>query len=755
MNFERFKVEVSEDWIVTVWHGSDKIGVPRPLARQQAPKRQRWFPFPPAAGPAPAAADLAALCDSQHPERVEQLYDRILSRNLSEGGVRLYGSYLFETLFGLDLWNQIVSQANPDKGIELALKFPARDWDLSRLNWEAMREPKGFLARGVNVGAKIAPVAISRLVAGKTITPRKMRLPPRALFIVGSDLYDQRIRAGAEYLGLLRQLRHPTLPRTFHPAVLINASVLEIQKTMASFQPDLVHFICHGTADGGLEFAPDPDDPAASTRILMPNQVVALLVAPKQGVSLPPPSVVVLNACDTAVVRGTEQNAPLAVELVQNGVPLVIGMAGRVADQACRLFTRTFGEAVFLGRSVVEATEMGRRAAFAGGDDPDTSIDWALSTLFFPEEGVGPDYKAELQQDEALGKLLDRVTESFRGVCAPEPVLAARWKQLQEAYAPLRDGTCGLLTVRGGPGLGKSRFLQELVNLAVQDGHLPVLVSSRYRRIERPTSLATLISTLQEALWNSARFYSAAPPATMQLQQLQAATAGEPAPLLDPDIRAELKPGGQATVPAMVFALRRDLLALLESVRKSASVLVTAASRPMVLLDDADWLGLGLLEELLTSGRALVTQDGLNDRPDPVIPLVLSLGSHTQAQIWFEQIAVWRMWAMNLELKQFDLSVEEDLSAYKQVILNPFNPRLFKDFSRKRWVFMEPDSTSEACDKLKAMLRNWTRAIPGDFDAEPRNPLYMWVEAASSRNDGYVKEANDDEVLEGNREKKK
>jgi hypothetical protein len=31
----------------------------------------------------------------------------------------------------------------------------------------------------------------------------------------------------------------------------------------------------------------------------------------------------------------------------------------------------------------------------------------------------------------------------------------------------------------------------------------------------------------------------------------------------------------------------------------------------------------------------------------------------------------------------------------------------------------------------------------------------MWVEAASSRNDGYVKEANDDEVLEGNREKKK
>src|SRR6266581_2000452 len=40
---------------------------------------------------------------------------------------------------------------------------------------------------------------------------------------------------------------------------------------------------------------------------------------------------------------GANEMAPLAAQLIMGGVPVVIGMAGRVADMTCRLFIRQLG----------------------------------------------------------------------------------------------------------------------------------------------------------------------------------------------------------------------------------------------------------------------------------------------------------------------------------------------------------------------------------------------------------------------------
>ena len=70
----------------------------------------------------------------------------------------------------------------------------------------------------------------------------------------------------------------------------------------------------------------------------------------------------------------------------QPGRPVVIAMAGSVTDQACRLFTRTFGTA--LARGGCAAQGCGRRQAGRippRRRPPSKSIDWALPCLFLSE----------------------------------------------------------------------------------------------------------------------------------------------------------------------------------------------------------------------------------------------------------------------------------------------------------------------------------------------------------------------------------
>src|ERR1019366_335603 len=143
-----------------------------------------------------------------------------------------------------------------------------RERDLHRQPWEMMHNGTEFLAR-----AFPRLVTVTRLVAGKPLEARQLGLPPRVLFVIGSKLDDPQIRPGAEYLGLLRQIRSENGERSIHTRILCTSAdrperkitPSSLRQVVKDFQPDVVHFICHGGFDsmqrrGFLELEAEPGE---------------------------------------------------------------------------------------------------------------------------------------------------------------------------------------------------------------------------------------------------------------------------------------------------------------------------------------------------------------------------------------------------------------------------------------------------------------------------------------------------------------
>src|SRR5262249_36280013 len=133
--------------------------------------------------------------------------------------------------------------------IELALSWNAQDRDLNRLNWEMMHGPARFLAEGLREMGKIVPIGIVRVVRSSTGKPDPLSLPPRVLFVVNSDIADDKIRPAAEIMGLVERLEREG--RSFHREVLRNASAKLLIARIKAFRPDVVHLIGHGGTEAG------------------------------------------------------------------------------------------------------------------------------------------------------------------------------------------------------------------------------------------------------------------------------------------------------------------------------------------------------------------------------------------------------------------------------------------------------------------------------------------------------------------------
>src|SRR5262249_55563289 len=151
-------------------------------------------------------------------------------------------------------------------------------------------------------------------------------------------------------------------------SLLTHATLDSLAQAVKEFTPTVVHIVCHGDiADVGkqelspaLEFrAKEGSD--ASIFVDAEKLLANLTIAP----GVPHPPAVVLNACSTATSDELRVGRPFAAELVQSGIPVVVGMSGPVSDQACRLFTAGFYSALLESGSVAEAAARGRRAALA------------------------------------------------------------------------------------------------------------------------------------------------------------------------------------------------------------------------------------------------------------------------------------------------------------------------------------------------------------------------------------------------------
>jgi CHAT domain-containing protein len=126
----------------------------------------------------------------------------------------------------------------------------------------------------------------------------------------------------------------------------MGATLEDIQAAVAEFKPKVVHIIAHGQVVGKESVIVLTHYESLGRRNPKADSVSADRLARVLQASKPDarPDAVVLNACNTA--RVGDVSVAFAAELIRQGIPLVVGMAGEVADSACRLFARQFYSAL-------------------------------------------------------------------------------------------------------------------------------------------------------------------------------------------------------------------------------------------------------------------------------------------------------------------------------------------------------------------------------------------------------------------------
>ena len=723
------------------------VGEPRRLRRIEAGAGGA-YPAPPLDELDGHAAE-CELCPASDPDALAAAYRRLADRRWRDQDVERFGHYLFTTLLGTRTWDEITGAAATTKAgtVELALHWAAHEYPLHRLNWEMMRGPSGFLAAG---GAGLR-VAVTRLVPVEENAPvaRQLHLPPRVLFVVGTSLTDPVIRPGAEYLNLLRQLKQDR--RGIHARLLEKASPRRLRATVERFRPEVVHFICHGGLERGrgyLELTPDEPEQAVDAR-RFGGQLVELLSA---AGDLPP--IVVLSACQSgggdgsgrsgpARMLGAHETAPLAAELTAEGIPVVVGMAGRVSDLACRLFTRRFGAALVQGEPLVAAVAQARRAAFAEGVPPHKTPDWALPAVFLATN-VPAVYTPVPRMEEHDPE--DYATTVIKEMGLEEaPVFCGRESFFQRYDALLEpDAEFAVLAVVAQsplPGYGRSRLLKELAGQALRDGNVPLLLSPD--RQPRPTTVQALAHTLDKEILD-ARRHLGLEPRTGQLRLLDRQRAGEPPdPGLNRYIEYLLDPGPVVTADSIAEAIRADLVALARDARDANAHVRQGGGRVVVLFDDVDAYPVNIIE-LLFNSRRLLGHYGLGAERER-IPVVLTFSLPGQADqtlrpIWDDRT---RRPFIDFQILEPFRSDGEDMLAYERVLLHPFDRARYEGFSERSLAL-----NSEIAETVQA---KWTRRFRRRLAGLPirvarGDTLYTLAEDAMD--DQFVIDADDDVWLQ-------
>jgi|GEM_PF-1460329 len=745
------------------------------------------------------------LCIDRSPSALGELYDRITGRApvSKNKDVSVFGRYLFDTLIGGRIWDQIVKLAEREAAefVELALAWRSDEHDLNRINWEMMHGPRDFLAAKHPTCPR--EVTITRVVKDAAWDARTVGPVPRSLFVIGTSLTDMRIRPGAEYLGLLRQIERSG--RAIHSRILRGqngqgAAPSDVKRAMVEFKPEIVHFICHGEfgerGRASLELASEPDEQEKS-KLYDAEQIFQFL---SEGKSLP--AIVVLSACHTGhahgvnlltgeadgqgnetevAIPGSHETAPMAAGLVSRGIPVVVAMAGRVADSACRHFTRRFGEAVVRGELLVKATAEGRRAAFAYDDQsPEESVDWAFPAVFASTK-VPSDYTPAPPAQAGEIAPVEKWVASYHKKRGNEPALCGR-HEFFDAYYDLFSHDEHKPSVLGAyvdpssrvdtgahasseheedRGFGKRRLLRELTVQAVRDGHIPVVVSSDSENWEPPKTVADLLAELFKALNETRRIYGL-DKTTWQISALIDLSEGRDAKL-DDNVQ-EIYEEERKTVNARVIreALAADMTHLIETAHAKHAFLREAPGSAILFLGEVHKYDVGFLEKWFSRevlGKGGLRRDealsGENEPWDPsgtILPVVMTFSTAGAANIiltTLKERGESLDWIRFKPLLPFPAKDDVDLMAYEHVLLNPFDTRgeLRRDVSNRAFALnrkAEPDDWSSWC--------NWIRE---DYGGLPKyfvtRSCYKFVEIACKSQ--FLVEADDERKLKEYMEK--
>jgi hypothetical protein len=433
----------------------------------------RW-----AAGRLLVARD-AVLAD----EDAVRLADAVEAGVATPAELATYGKLLFNAVLDAAGWQRLRVAAAAEPCLEIAIRGTG---PVQALRWEALHDGDAHVAaRGAaGPGGARIPVGIVRLVPSGATSLTRIERMPRVLFAIGSRLTDPQVRAGAEFMGIMRHLERNG--GAIYPRVLESATVTSLTSAITGFKPDIVHLIGHGRRLPGDEvrLQLQADGPGGGLR--KDEYITAAQLLDILDDSGRRPAMVVLSACQTASGRGGRGQAgderrisghlnglPFAAQLVAGGVPVVVAMAGDIADTACRVFTRALTLAIEGGLPLAEAAVRGRRAAFVERPEAD-STDWVLPAIFTGEQIDGDVPLVDKAAIDVVRRRIQQLELDDEPVFFGRGEFVTAMDLLLDPASPLNV----LVAYTRDPykRYGGWRLLRELAARSVRAGCLPVLL---------------------------------------------------------------------------------------------------------------------------------------------------------------------------------------------------------------------------------------------------------------------------------------
>lgn len=368
-----------------------------------------------------------------------------------------YGRKLFHLLCRGDLKNAWTeAERAPVDGIALDI----RSATLAEFPWELLRTDEATWA----FCSATRPAVRTRIPFDRP-RPPELPVPAHVLVIVG-DPKDTALQPEREVAAIYRGLCHSPC---WQVDVLRGPTRDEFHRRCAELQPQVIHFVGHGTTLAGT--------PALEVRPAAAEAWKLAATTVSEAFEEHPPRLVVLNAC-----RSAEPTAPAPFARGVCAAFAAIGCAGVVAMQGDVASTPAvhFAERLYreLGAGTPLDTAAARaRVAMKNSDGVDRA-GWALPVIevaTHPVDVLHRDQPVDPRQFISSYPELDRISRQVDRT-TDRIALGRRLRAATSGANP-----AGLLFVTGAELVGKSQLLRSCATIQALSGQPTVYVSLEKR----------------------------------------------------------------------------------------------------------------------------------------------------------------------------------------------------------------------------------------------------------------------------------
>ncbi|MCW2761492.1 MAG: putative caspase domain protein [Marmoricola sp.] len=325
--------------------------------------------------------------------------------------------------------------------------------------------------------------------------PDMLEVPVKVLVIVGVADSDE-LDVDPELAAIYGAVRNS--PGRWNVEILDRpAEPLAIQTRYREVEPDVVHVIGHGVEVGGkLGLAMEGQKQDDPTWLLTADDI--------NGWPLPPPRLVVLNACRSAS-QGERDAAWSCVDaFVRRGAAAVIAMQGDIDSASAVAFSGKLYQNLTQGTPLDAAAAEARYAVSSGlkvnGLD---DLAWAFPALSVtadpdrvlpvraPLPGMAPDPLSRPPYSgavELVAHCVDRAVER---------------RTFWRAIDPANDRAGSLFLVTGDQEIGKSSLVvSSLLTLRLRERNVVYVDMEKHRtELDRRASWLTVLRGVRDALW--------------------------------------------------------------------------------------------------------------------------------------------------------------------------------------------------------------------------------------------------------------